>query len=312
LSPVPVLVTTLATATLAMVPAHAGAEAAREHVLALSATESLRVVEAGRGDPVVLLPGLFGSAYGYRRVVPLLADSGWRVLVVEPLGVGGSSRPPHADYSLTAQADRVDAVMGRLGVDRALLVAHATAASVALRLAYRHPGRVAGIVSLDGGPAESPATPGFRRAMTFAPLLRLFGGVGRIRGVVRRTLASRSADGGWVTEEVVDGYLGTAARDLRAALAGYRGMARAREPQAIAPHLHEIACPVRLVVGGAPHEGGPGPEEVRLLRERLPRFETEAIPGVGHFVFEEAPAAFVALVNRTREAPRVGTTVAAR
>jgi len=33
---------------------------------------------AGEGDPIVLIPGLFGSAYGFRKLVPLLTrrDSG--------------------------------------------------------------------------------------------------------------------------------------------------------------------------------------------------------------------------------------------
>ena len=34
--------------------------------------ESLSVEATGRGDPVVLIPGLFGSAFGFRKLVPLL------------------------------------------------------------------------------------------------------------------------------------------------------------------------------------------------------------------------------------------------
>src|SRR3989449_3857050 len=69
-------------------------------------TESLSVETAGRGAPLVLIPGLFGSAFGFRKLVPLLVGAGYRTIVIEPLGVGASARPEKANYSLTAQADR--------------------------------------------------------------------------------------------------------------------------------------------------------------------------------------------------------------
>ena len=47
------------------------------------------------------------------------------------------SRPPEADYSLTAQADRIAVVLDVLGLEPAVVVAHAVGASMALRLAYR-------------------------------------------------------------------------------------------------------------------------------------------------------------------------------
>ncbi len=69
-------------------------------------SESLRVTVTGTGQPVVLIPGLFGSAFGFRNVVSPLATAGYQAVVVEPLGIGTSARPEGADYSLTAQADR--------------------------------------------------------------------------------------------------------------------------------------------------------------------------------------------------------------
>src|SRR6266550_2348559 len=83
------------------------ADTARAFPLVLSPAESVEVTVAGSGEPVVLIPGLFGSAFGYRAVIPLLTDAGYRAIVVEPLGIGSSARPEHADYSLTAQADRI-------------------------------------------------------------------------------------------------------------------------------------------------------------------------------------------------------------
>ena len=135
--------------------------------------ESLSVTIVGEGPPVVLIPGLFGSSYAFRHVMALLDTAGYRAVGVEPLGMGSSSRPKDADYSLTAQADRVAAVLDSLGIEQAVLVGHSLGASIALRLAYRHPESVRGIVSLEGGPGETATTKGFRFWMRFAPVIRM-------------------------------------------------------------------------------------------------------------------------------------------
>src|SRR5213594_3108913 len=82
--------------------------------LALSPAESVAVTVTGTGDPVVLVPGLFGSAFGYRAVIPLLTDAGYRAIVVEPLGSGGSARfyddrPVAGDRRRTARDRRLGA-----------------------------------------------------------------------------------------------------------------------------------------------------------------------------------------------------------
>ena len=139
--------------------------------------ESLRVTIAGSGETVVLVPGLFGSAFGYRHLLAMLPAAGFRTIVIEPLGIGRSPRPKRADYSLTAQADRLDAVLGSLDEPPAIVVGHSLGASMALRLAYRHPARVRALIALDGGPAEQAATPGLRRAMRYAPWVKWLGGI---------------------------------------------------------------------------------------------------------------------------------------
>jgi pimeloyl-ACP methyl ester carboxylesterase len=283
-----------------------------DDMVATAEGELLHVESRGHGPALVLIPGLMGSAYGFRRVVGPLADAGHRVLVVEPLGIGGSSRPREADYSLTAQADRVSSVLRALDTGPAILVAHSVGASIALRIAYRHPEQVAAIVSLDGGPAEAAGTKGFRRAMRFAPLLRLFGGTGRIRGHVRSTLVERSADPKWVTDEVVDGYMAGPARDIGATLRAYGQMARAKEPEALAPHLPSIRCPLRLVIGTAVREGGISTDEIQQLEASVPAFALDPVAGAGHFVFEEQPQAVVAAVQAVSGGARAARREARR
>src|SRR5258708_21412167 len=75
--------------------------------VAVGRDESLRVATSGAGEPVVMIPGLFGSAYGLRKLIPLLSDCGYRTVIVEPLGIGVSSKPPQPDYSLSTPAEPV-------------------------------------------------------------------------------------------------------------------------------------------------------------------------------------------------------------
>lgn len=266
----------------------------------LTPTESLAVEVAGRpnGAPVVLVPGLFGSAFGFRKLVPLLTAAGYRSIVIEPLGIGSSSRPRKANYSLTAQAGRIAAVLDSLGVRQALLIAHSIGGSEAFRLAYHRPDLVRGLVSIEGGPTETAVTPAFRRALRFAPWIKLFGGIRLIKRKIRGLLIDSSGDASWVTDAAVDGYTAGAARDLDATLRAYLAMADAREPEKLAPHLVDVRCPVRLVVGGVRHDGDVGAGEVALLQRTVPSFALDSVPGAGHFIYEEQPGAVLAAVSR--------------
>jgi pimeloyl-ACP methyl ester carboxylesterase len=276
------------------------ASTTRELRIPVAPSESLAVQVAGRatGAPVVLVPGLFGSAFGFRKLVPLLTAAGYRVVVVEPLGIGSSSRPRKANYSLTAQAGRIAAVLDSLRVRGVLLVAHSIGGSEAFRLAYHRPDLVRGLVSIEGGPTETSLTPAFKRALRFAPWIKLLGGIRLIRRKIRGLLIDSSGDPTWVTDDVVQGYTAGAARDLDATLRAYLAMGDAREPEKLAPHLTDVRCPVRLVVGGAHHDGDVGDQEVRLLEHALPSFALDSVPGAGHFIYEEQPRAVLAAVTR--------------
>ncbi len=274
--------------------------AAGPHVfkVAVAPAESLAVESAGRGEPVVLVPGLFGSVYGFRKLVPMLTAAGYRTIVIEPLGIGSSDRPEKANYSLTAQAGRIAAVLDSLHVRDALLIAHSIGGSEAFRLAYRRPDLVSGLVSIEGGPTETAVTPAFRRALRFAPWIKLFGGIKLIRRKIHGLLIDSSGDSSWVTDAVVAGYTAGAAHNLDATLKAYLAMANSREPDKLAPHLTAVRCPVRLIVGGARHDGDVGAAEVALLGRALPVFALDSVPGAGHFIYEEQPEAVLAAVAR--------------
>ncbi|MFN2570084.1 MAG: alpha/beta fold hydrolase [Gemmatimonadales bacterium] len=261
-------------------------------------TLTVTITGAHAGKPLILIPGLFGSQYGFRKVGPLLNAAGYRTIVIEPLGIGASSRPQRADYSLMAQAERIVRVLDTLHVDSALFVGHALGVAMALRVAYRRPDLVRGLVALDGGASEAAVTPSFRRSLRLIPWIKLFGGVKLVRKKTRENLVASSADTTWVTDAVIAEYTAGAARDLDGTLKAYVAMAGAQEPIRLAPHLAQVRCPVRLVVGGAPHGGNVKDADIALLQRSLRAFTLDSISGAGHYLHEERPDVVVDAVVR--------------
>ena len=267
--------------------------------LALSATDSLYVESCGAGRPVVMVPGLLGSAYGFRRLAPLIVEAGYRAVVIEPLGIGFSSRPEGADYSMGAQADRIAEAIRALDLHDVLYIGHSIGGSIGFRLAVQHPDVLSGLLTIEGGPAESLTTASFRRAMRFAPLLRVVGGMPLLRRTVRNGLQDASGDRSWVTDAVVAGYIAGPAQNLKVAYRALGDMAKARESGPVAPHLTEVKVPVRLMVGNAPHHAGQvDPNELVLLGRNVHAFALDTVAGAGHFIHEEQPATVVAAMER--------------
>ena len=270
--------------------------APRETLTVTIAAPARRESQARTTAPVVLLPGLLGASFGYRKVTRALVDSGHEVYVVEPLGTGSSSHPVDGDYSLDAQADRVSAALDSLGVGRAILVGSNFGASVAMRLAYQHPEHVAAVLSLDGGPIDRSYTAGVSVAMKLGPLLRLFGGNGLVRKRIRSSLIDASADPAWVTPDVVEVYAHPIASDLGAALSVMGAMRNARVSEPLRDNLWRITQPVRLLLGAANRRNGIESDEVALLREALRDFAADSVAGSGVYLHEERPDAVVAAV----------------
>jgi pimeloyl-ACP methyl ester carboxylesterase len=189
---------------------------------------------AKRGDVVVLLlPGPVGSAFSMRSVVRELQARGIEPFVVDPLGMGASTRPRGADYTLSAQAARIDRVLEQelpAGVS-VIVAAQGTSATIAWHLAATDTARVRGVVSIAGGPIDKQGTPGVRTALTFAALLD--NPIGRSFAKRRfvSALRDQSADDRWLTTDVVKQYVAPIENDLRGLLRTLGAMQAALAPQ---------------------------------------------------------------------------------
>lgn len=258
------------------------------------------VARMTRGDVVVLLlPGPVGSAFSMRNVVRELQALGIEPLVVDPLGMGASTRPKGADYTLSAQAARIAKVLDAelpVGV-MVIVAAQGTSATIAFHLAATDTVRVLGVVSLAGGPIDKQGTPGVRTALTFAALLD--NPIGRSFAKRRfvSALRDQSADDRWLTTDVVKQYVAPIEHDLRGLLRTLGAMQAAVELFPIESRLTRIAVPVHLLVGDKASSSTPTVAQVRMLQAHVERFTIDTLRPGGTMLHEERAADVARAIN---------------
>jgi pimeloyl-ACP methyl ester carboxylesterase len=261
--------------------------------------ETIRTTSIGTGQPIVLIPGIFGGAFGYRKLTASLVAQGYHTIVVEPLGYGSSSHPKKADYSFGAQSERLARTLDQMGIKRALIVAQSSGSAIAFRLAVTRPDLVRGLLSIDGGPAESAATPGMKKAFKLGGgLVKLTMDESRLRHEVRREIVKNSGDTTWVTDAVIRSYTAGQTADLDGSIDAFHQMAKSKESTSLAERLHQCLAPVLLLVGTVEHPAEVPDEQRELLKTKLRTFNTETVRGAGQFIQEEQPAVVLAALTR--------------
>lgn len=116
-----------------------------------------RLLEAGSGDPVILLHGAgftSGAESWLLNIEPLAAR--FRVLALESLGWGLGDRL-NFEYSFAYLVDHVREVQDALGIAKSHVVGHSMGGWIASLLAYESPNRVDRLVLVaSGGTATRP------------------------------------------------------------------------------------------------------------------------------------------------------------
>ncbi|WP_419826182.1 alpha/beta fold hydrolase [Sphingomonas sp.] len=140
----------LAAATLALAPAALASPAQaglQQHSLRVGGVR-LHYAEMGSGNPVLLLPGWPEDGHAWRKVAPLLAARGRRVVILDPRGFGDSDKPA-SGYDLDTVAAEVHAFIGAAGLGRPGgidVVTHDLGGWIGYALASAHPADVRRLV----------------------------------------------------------------------------------------------------------------------------------------------------------------------
>lgn len=108
---------------------------------------SMHYLEAGEGDPILLLHGNPTSSYLWRNVIPFLDDS-HRVLAPDLVGFGQSDKPD-IGYTYQDHAGYVEGFIEVLGLEDITLVLHDWGSVLGLDYARRNEGNVHAVAFLE-------------------------------------------------------------------------------------------------------------------------------------------------------------------
>ncbi len=248
--------------------------------------------------PVLMLHGLRSYAATWEPLARELARDHW-VLALDFRGRGRSEWDPERRYFTETYVADVEEWVHGLGLHEFSLVGHSMGGTVGYVYAARHPDQVTRLVVEDIGPGSSVSTEGadrIRREMASTP--DSFATLEAARDFWRRTrpgmpesaIDSRLAhtldevDGRWVWR--LD-MAGIAEARLSGDPAGNIDLWRCVE---------SIRCPT-LVVRGE-HSDFLPVDVCREMTARQPRLTWTTIPGAGHYVHDDNPAAYVDTVSR--------------
>jgi pimeloyl-ACP methyl ester carboxylesterase len=258
---------------------------------------TLHVRVGGQGPAVVLLHG-FGDTGD--MWAPLAADLARDHTVVVPdlRGMGLSSQPA-GGYDKRTQAADIRFVLTKLGLDRAVIIGHDIGTMVAYAYAARYPDKTVKLVVMD---APVPGIPPWDSMVRMPALWHFdFGGPdaerlvkGRERIYLDRFWNEFSGDRSKIDEATRVHYAKLYARPgaMRAAFAQFNSIRQDAEDNKGAMAT-KLQMPV-LAIGG---EKSFGANEAVVMRNAATDVTGLVIPGAGHWLMEEAPAAVITAVR---------------
>ena len=256
------------------------------------------------GRLVLLLHGFPQTSFEWRHQMAALAAAGYRAVAYDQRGYSPGARPGRVeDYHLEHLVADVLAVADGLGAARFDVVGHDWGGAVAWVVAARHPDRVRTLTAVSmphpaafaealfGGDSDQAAKSSYiavLRAEGTAEALLLAGDGEGLRRVFAGT--------GHPAPEALDEYVAVLTQPgaLTAALNWYRSLSPEDAP-AVLGALKPVAVPTLYVWGdGDTALGRAAAEATAGFVEGPYRFE--ALAGVGHWIPEEVPERFNALL----------------
>jgi non-heme chloroperoxidase len=112
----------------------------------------LKFLIGGKGQPLILLPGLGDTAHVFDKFALALISS-HHVYGITPRGFGRSSAAPpiSENYSADRLGNDVVEVINALKLDRPILAGHSVAGEILSSVAANHPGKVSALIYIEAG-----------------------------------------------------------------------------------------------------------------------------------------------------------------
>ena len=276
----------------------------------------LHAVTGGDGPPVLLIHGWPGSWYYWRLVMPALARD-FEVIAVDQRGIGLSDKPEQG-YDTGTLANDLAGLMDALGHEQFAVVGVDTGMLIGYALAADHPDRVArlavGEAPLPGITPPNPLIlpdllvdrlwhiPFNQLKETNEKLVR--GREDIFFGAEFSASAGTNKLPGYAVQYYVDG-LASSPEALHGSFQLYRafGTTAAQNQER---KTRRLPMPV-LAMGGAESLGAMAADTMKLTADDV---QTLVIPGIGHWLAEQAPDELVAALTEFLAPYRDGSDAA--
>jgi len=105
--------------------------------------------ESGKGNPLIILHGLYGASDNWVSIVKEL-EKYFRVINVDQRNHGQS--PHNEEHSYALMANDLLELFDELKLEKANIIGHSMGGKVAMRFAYEHPERISSLVVVDIAP----------------------------------------------------------------------------------------------------------------------------------------------------------------
>lgn len=249
----------------------------------------------GEGEPLLAIHGFPSASWDWHAVLPELTKR-FRVIAPDMLGYGWSDKPRGFRYSILDQADRLEALLAALAIDRVHLLAHDYGDTVAQELLARHGDRggeglaIASCVLLNGGifPETHHARPIQKLLLTpVGPLVARLTSRRAFAASLHRVFGPHTppsaafVDELWTLLRHDDGQLAIPL------LIHYIRERREHRPRWVGA-LQRTKVPLTVIDGTA--DPVSGSDMLARWRELIPHAPVVELPGIGHYPQIEDPA----------------------
>ncbi|HSN39224.1 MAG TPA: 3-oxoadipate enol-lactonase [Burkholderiales bacterium] len=235
---------------------------------------------AGEGPWVTLSHSLACNLHMWDDQMAALTPK-YKVLRFDTRGHGQSDAPP-GPYTLEQMADDVKGLLDALGIRQTHWVGLSMGGMIGETFALKYPGVFRSMVLAD---TTSRRPPNAEQMWGERVKLAQEKGMGAL---VESTLARWFTEPYRNTHQDVMARIGSAIRNTP--VAGFAGCCQAIAKIDLLDRLHEIKCPVLVMVGDQDH--GTPPEMARQIHQNLPGSELRIISSAAHISNIEQTAAF--------------------